>query len=70
MLLPPRFVGSGRRIDNDWPRQEFPTVPGRFFHSPGKVVRHARSRVLPIAETVDSFRRLRTRSFAQAAAAF
>jgi len=63
-------VRSGRRIDNDWPRQEFPTVPGRFFHSPGEVVRHARSRVLPIAESVDLFRSLRSRSFAHAAAGF
>ena len=51
----------------DWQRHKVATVRWRLFHLPGKVVRHAGSWVLKVAaQSVDLFRAIRARSFAQA----
>lgn len=51
----------------DWQRHKVAIVRWRLFHLPGKVVRHAGSWVLKVAaDTVDLFRTIRARSFAQA----
>ncbi|MEF8721680.1 MAG: hypothetical protein ABTR92_05775 [Candidatus Accumulibacter phosphatis] len=56
-------------LNTDWQRHKVATIRWRLFHRPGKVVRHAGSWVLKVAaDTADLFRRIRTRSFAQAMA--
>jgi hypothetical protein len=56
-------------LGTDRQRHQVATVRWRLSHLPGKVVRHAGSWVLKVAaDTVDSFRSIRTCSVAQAVA--